>query len=414
MENNNNNNNGWTAIEPSKSSQAVSNPIRAIVDRLKIPKDPNKELISLSIGDPTVFGNLTVPENIEARLIKNIKSHKFNGYAHSAGYTSTKESLVTKYTFEGFPKVDPNSVVMTSGCSSALEMSIHTLCDPGTNILLPKPGFSLYQTICDYKGVEAKHYQLLPEDNWQADLKHMESLADSKTRAILVNNPSNPCGSVYSKEHLLDIIALAEKLRLPIIADEIYGDLVFEGNTYHPLASLSKNVPILQVGGLAKLFMVPGWRMGWIIPHDRNDLLVKVRASLLKLSQVILGPNTLIQSVVEEAILNTPEEYHEKNRKDLCANANILAEGLSQVPGLTVIKPGGAMYMMIGIKVEEFADISDDVEWSQKLLKEESVMVLPGSIFKAPNFVRLVLCPSQEKLMEAVTRIKNFCARNHK
>ena len=109
-----------------------------------------------------------------------------------------------------------------------------------------------------------------PERQWEADIDHMEQLIDKDTVAIVIVNPSNPCGSVYSKQHLLDILAVAEKHRLPIIADEIYNDLVFKGQHTYPIASLSKNVPVLSCGGLAKKYLVPGWRVGWILIHDRN------------------------------------------------------------------------------------------------------------------------------------------------
>ena len=110
-----------------------------------------------------------------------------------------------------------------------------------------------------------------PERKWEADTDHMEQMIDKDTVAIVIVNPSNPCGSVFSKQHLLDILAVAEKHSLPIIADEIYADLVFKGQHSYPIASLSKNVPVLSCGGLAKKYLVPGWRVGWILIHDRNN-----------------------------------------------------------------------------------------------------------------------------------------------
>ena len=114
-----------------------------------------------------------------------------------------------------------------------------------------------------------------PERQWEADIDHMEQLIDKDTVAIVIVNPSNPCGSVYSKQHLLDILAIAEKHCLPIIADEIYNGLVFNGQHTYPIASLSKNVPVLSCGGLGKKYLVPGWRVGWILIHDRNRIFKK-------------------------------------------------------------------------------------------------------------------------------------------
>ena len=118
-------------------------------------------------------------------------------------------------------------------------------------------------------------FTVKPERQWEADIDHMEQLIDNDSVAIVIVNPSNPCGSVYSKQHLLDILAVAEKHRLPIIADEIYNGLVFKGQHTYPIASLSKSVPVLSCGGLAKKYLVPGWRVGWILIHDRNGIFKK-------------------------------------------------------------------------------------------------------------------------------------------
>lgn len=207
------------------------------------------------------------------------------------------------------------------------------LLNDGDNALIPSPGFSLYQTILAYKGVQPRYYKLNPDKDWEIDLDDLESKIDSKTAFILVNNPSNPCGSVYSKEHLQDIMNLAERKKIPVVADEIYRDLVFQGREFVPLASLTTSVPVLSVGtsgpntaflsfpfadascnmrlsgGLAKAYMIPGWRVGWILVHDRNNLLADVRVALIKLTQLILGANTLAQSVIDAALHSVPASY---------------------------------------------------------------------------------------------------------
>lgn len=135
---------------------------------------------------------------------------------------------------------------------------------------------------------------------------------------MILCSPSNPCGSVYPKEHLQDILAIAAKHHLPIIADEIYCDLVFEGNTFYPMASLTKDVPILAVGGLAKKWLVPGWRVGWVLIHDRHGAFEsEVREGLLNLSQVILGPNSVLQAALDDILHNTPESFYLDTIKQL-------------------------------------------------------------------------------------------------
>lgn len=201
---------------------------------------------------------------------------KDNGYNHSMGKPLAREAIAKAVTGSNTKHVvKADDVCITSGCSHALDMAVGVLCDPGTEILLPSPGFSLYRTLSSFKDVTFKLYNLLPEKDWEADLKDMESLISPKTRAILVNNPSNPCGSNYSAEHLKEILKLAEKHHLPIISDEIYAHMAFSGEKFHSLTELSDNVPLLVCGGLAKRYMVPGWRVGWVTVCDRNGIFAK-------------------------------------------------------------------------------------------------------------------------------------------
>lgn len=232
-------------------------------------------------GDPTIFGNLkAAPETIQA--IQNaILSGKYNGYAHSAGIIEAREA-VCKYIEPCQGKVTPNDVILCSGCSSALDMCIAVVAQPGNNILIPRPGFSIYRTLAIGHGIEVRSYNLLPDRQWEVDLEQMEKLIDENTSAIVLTNPSNPCGSVFTAAHIEDILDIAERYCIPIIADEIYEHFVFPNVEYHAISSLSKNVPILSCGGLTKRFLVPGWRLGWIVIHDRNEVFNGIRKVHIK------------------------------------------------------------------------------------------------------------------------------------
>lgn len=275
-------------LKPSIVSLRTINPIRQIVDTLVIPPNATKSFISLALGDPTLFGNLRIPVACLDSITTHLHSYKANGYGPSIGLLSARQAIAKMYTHKD-AVITAKDVVVTSGCSDALNICIGVLCDEGTNILLPRPGFSLYETLASSKGVECRFYDLVAERSWEADLEMMEALVDDKTRAILVNNPSNPCGSVYSKEHLLDIIAFARRHNLPLIADEIYADMVFKGQTFYSMASLSQDVPVLTCGGIAKRYLVPGWRVGWIYVYDPTSVLDKIREGIVNLSQLIIG-----------------------------------------------------------------------------------------------------------------------------
>lgn len=169
-----------------------------------------------------------------------------------------------------------DDVILTSGCSMALEMCFRALANPGENILIPRPCWN-YTTWIMGSGIKVKFYNLDPTKDWEVNLKHLESQVDGKTKAILINNPSNPTGSVFSKQHIQKILRIAERYRVPIIADEVYEHFVFPGVKYHPMGSLSKNVPILTCSGLTKRFLMPGIRLGWIIINDRNSSLRNIK-----------------------------------------------------------------------------------------------------------------------------------------
>ncbi|EDO40513.1 predicted protein [Nematostella vectensis] len=397
-------------IQSSVSAKNTFNPIRAIVDTMKIKPNPDKPMIALSIGDPTVFGNLQPPKEAVEAITESAKSGKNNGYAPSSGYLKSKEAIA-KYCSRPNAEVEAKDVVITSGCSHALEMAISVLLNPGDNLLIPLPGFSIYQTASISKGYEVRHYNLLPEKSWEVDLEHMESMIDSRTRAILVNSPSNPCGSVYNKEHLEAIIAVAEKHMLPIISDEVYADVVFSGQTFYPMASLSKNVPILTCGAVSKRFLAPGWRVGWVLIHDRNGAFEdEVRPGLTALSTILLGANTVIQAALPDILAKTPDSFYENAINVMQTNAKLVYEELCRIPGLTPIMPCGAMYMMVGIDISQFPDIKDDVDFTEKLVAEQSVFCLPAKCFHYPNYFRIVLTTPEPMTKEACIRIADFCA----
>lgn len=376
---------------------------------MKITPNPEKQMIALSIGDPSVFGNLDPCDEMVDAVVNCIKKRKHNGYGPSTGYVETREVIAAEYSFPLSP-LTYKDVILACGCSGALELALDVLLNPGDNVLLPKPGFSIYQTISISRGHEVRHYNLLPERSWEIDIDHLESLIDDRTRAILVNNPSNPCGSVYSKQHLEAILEVAEKYMVPIISDEVYEHVVFPGYKFYPLAQLSENVPILTCGGISKGYLVPGWRLGWVLIYDKYDAFQsEVRQGLVAMSQQILGPNTLIQGAVPDILANTPQSYFENTVKVIQKNAEICHEALSRIPELKPVMPCGAMYMMVGVDISRLDGIIDDLDFTEKLIAEQSVFCLPGKCFQYPNYFRIVLTVPAEMTQLACKRINEFC-----
>ena len=429
----------WGKIGTSAASQRTSNPIRAIVDMIKPDPSHPKRMLALSIGDPCVDGNLLPPTNVMEAICGAVKGCKHNGYAPTFGFQDAR-AAVAEYNNKNFLSADQcdegvqagnltsDDVVLSCGASHALGLAIGALCDPGDNILLPQPGFSIYNVISNYLNVETRNYQCLPERAWEVDLDSVRKSLDGKTKAILLNNPSNPCGSNFSRKHLRDIVALAEDARVPIISDEIYAGMTFDctnptaaGPPFTAIGTVSKTVPCMVVGGIAKNFVAPGYRVGWLYRHDptpNREALSDVWPAAMRLSQLVLGPSTVVQAGLKSLLLETPDAYGKELRTTLATNAQRCYKRLKETAeGLDPVLPTGAMYMMVRVDIARFTDasgITDDVKFCTRLMEEENVQVLPGTIFKAPGFFRIVFTRPGEILDEAIDRIVKFTQRHCK
>ena len=308
-----------------------------------------------------------------------VTDSKHNGYGPAVGLEEARQAVCDRYRRKhdglNYTKED---IILTSGCSHALQMSISGAVSEGEKILLPCPGFSIYHTIVDHFAIQSIDYPLDPDKSWQIDLEKTEALIkEHRPTAWLINNPSNPCGSVYSQEHLLDCLELAKKYRVLVIADEIYEDLVFEGHTFHPMATLSPDYPIITCSGLAKRFMIPGWRLGWVAIHDPNNQAHALRGAYFNLACLILGPCTLVQAALPLIFENVPREFDLQVNAILQENAQAFCDPFKENPqcGLEVILPQGSMYLLIRLPPG-----TDDIEFCRSLLAAENVSLLPGTV----------------------------------
>jgi len=398
-------------LPASRLATQTFNPIRDILENMELRPNPDKKMISLSVGDPTVFGNLKPDSAVVEAVREALDSGDHNGYVSSVGSAEARKAVAEHVATTSSP-LSEDDVVICSGCSCALDLAISAVADTGDDILIPRPGFSLYSTLAVGLGIRVREYDLVPELGWEADLDHMESLIGPRTRAIIVNNPSNPCGSVYAEEHLRAILAVAEKHALPIIADEIYDYFAFPGHTFVPIASLTDVVPVLAAGGLTKRFLVPGWRLGWITIHDRHGALAAVRAGLKRLSQRIIGANTLVQGALPLILRETPASFFKETIDVVHRNAKLAYERLKAIPGLIPVMPQGAMYMMIKVDRDYLPSFRDDREVVEALVREQSVFCLPGACFNIGDYVRIVLTIPEHFMEEACERIEEFCLKH--
>lgn len=397
-------------VSASREARETHNPIRVVVERIKVKPNPSLELIRLSIGDPTLFGNLPPSDTVVESVVRELTSGQHHSMESVCGSLPSREAVAEKYSTPSNPVI-PEDVVLASGCSGALELVIRSLAGPGDNILLPRPGFCLYRCLAEPLGVDCRDYDLLPQEQWEVDLKDLESKIDSRTKLIIITDPSNPCGSVFSEQHLRDLMTLAAQYQVVVVTDEVYENMTFNNIKFQRVTDVNEDVPVITCGGIPKRYVVPGWRCGWVVVFDRKRILEKagVVDSLHILAHSAGSSCTIVQSALRDILHSTPQQFYTRTMDSVQESARVIRQKLSSINGLSPVNPRGAMYLMVGIDVDKFRDIQNDVEFTEKLLAEQSVFVLPGKCFQYPNFIRLTVMMPSDVIAVACERIATFC-----
>eukprot|EP00347_Sterkiella_histriomuscorum_P004567 403359972 len=406
----------WKELKHEASKRTdVHNLIRGILEKdLKQPLNPHKPMLNLGLGEPSRANGFELPAIINEIMVDTVRAELSNGYTMGVGTEAARKAIVKKFSHPDFPFTE-NEVVLSFGCSGALYNSISAMCETGDNILVPRPGFPLCLPIAQNIGIELKFYDLLPEKGWEIDLDQLRSLVDDKTKAILVNNPSNPCGSCFSKKHCEDILQVANEVKVPIISDEVYYGLAYDHEVeFHSMGNLSKEVPVICVSSISKIYCLPGWRLGWSIAYNHHGYFDNVIANMQKHANVQLHPTSLVQTALPRILEEVQEDHFISLKSKLKEASDFAYEKISQIRGLSPIKASAAMYMMVKINMEEFADIEDDIDFCKKFLNEECTLIFPAQCFFASNGFRIVICQSKENIDEFAKRIGSFCSNHYK
>ncbi|MFT7500238.1 MAG: alanine-synthesizing transaminase, partial [Rheinheimera aquimaris] len=233
-----------------------------VLDHANWLEDQGQKIIKLNIGNPGAFG-FDAPDEIVHDVIRNLREAQ--GYCHSKGLFSARKAVMQRCQSEGIDNVDIEDIIMGNGVSELIVMSMQALLNPGDEILIPSPDYPLWTAAVSMAGGTPVHYRCDESDDWQPDLEDIESKISSKTRGIVVINPNNPTGAVYSDGILKSIVRLAEHEDLVVFADEIYDRIVYDGAVHTPLASLVTAVPCLTFNGLSKTYRLAGFRSGWLV-----------------------------------------------------------------------------------------------------------------------------------------------------
>jgi alanine-synthesizing transaminase len=312
--------------------------------------------------------------------------------------------VAAEWSRQGFP-ADVDRVLITAGTSEGIELALTAMVDPGDAVLVPMPTYPLYTAVLAKIGAEARYYRKDPSNGWQPDLDHIESLITPRTRALVVIDPNNPTGAVYSDATRRALIELAERHGLVLLADEVYGDLAYDGPV-KPMGSLAPDAPVVSFSSLSKAYLAPGWRAGWMVV-GRTPRLDDLLAAIKKLADGRLCSNGPSQYAIRPALLGD-RSHQEAFRAALRARADVTVRALNAIPGVTCVAPSGAFYAMPRVALRPG---DTDERYILELLRATGVLCVYGSGFGMPagdGFFRVVFLAAPSDLAAIYASIDTF------
>jgi len=392
------------AIPTAARVDRFSYAIRNIVAEAQRVEASGTRVRYLNIGDPVAFGFQTPPHLIAA--VERALRDGHNNYGPSPGIPSAREAVAAEYSSNGFP-VTADRVFITAGTSEGIELVLSAIVDEGGEVLVPMPTYPLYTAVLAKLGARAKYYRLDPNRHWLPDLGHLNDLVTPDTRALVVIDPNNPTGAVYPTEMRRSLLAFAEDRGLVILADEVYGDLGFDGPV-SPLGLLDPDAAIISFSSLSKAYLAPGWRTGWMA-IGRSPRLDDVVAAVKKLADGRLCSTVPMQYAVAEAL--TGDRSHQIGfRRDLKARSDLTVSRLRAMPGVTCVAPTAAFYAMPRVTLPPGRT---DEEYVKALLHATGVLCVHGSGFGLPpeqGFFRIVFLAPLDELRMVYDLMGKFTA----
>ncbi len=391
-------------VKPAKRTERIEYAVRDIVVTAQEAAKRGRELLFLNIGDPIQYDFVTPSPLIEATY--KAMRENLTGYSASAGVDEAIEAIREEALRNGFEPVD---IFVTTGASEAIDFALTALVNSGENVLVPYPGYPLYTAILAKLEAEPNPYYLKEENGWQPDPEEIESKVNSKTRAIVLINPNNPTGAVFSKEVLLAIVDIARRHNLVILSDEIYDKLVFGDKRHTSIASLAPDVPVVTFNGLSKCYLAPGFRIGWGIVSGPKEALKDYIEAIHKLARARLSTSHPEQYAIPVA-LNGKNSHLAEVLTKLEKRRDLTYKMLNEIPGISCVRPEGAFYAFPRINVPGVSDR----EFVRELILETGVVVVHGSGFgQKPGTAhfRVVFLPPEDVLVKAYTRLAEFAEK---
>ena len=369
-----------------------------------------RSLIKLNIGNPGAFG-FRAPEHLQRAIADHI--HQTDPYTHQQGLPVAREAIAAHHAARGTPYASPERVFVGNGVSELIDLSLRALLNPGDEVLVPSPDYPLWSAATILNDGRPVFYRCHETNGFLPDPVEMEALVSARTRAIVLINPNNPTGAAYPRELLERIVAIAAKHNLLLLCDEIYDSILYDDNTFVPVAPIAGEVPCLSFGGLSKVHRACGWRVGWAVLSGDPKRSTEFSHALDLLGALRLCANVPGQFAIEAALTGAD------TITPLCRPGGRLHEARQAVidacnasEHLKLTAPAGALYAFPGV-TGDAAKGFDDHGFALEMLETEDVLIVPGTSFNVPyrNHFRVTLLPLPEQVREVFARIDRVLER---
>jgi alanine-synthesizing transaminase len=370
-------------------------------------EEEGHRILKLNIGNPAPFG-FEAPEEILRDVIHNLPTAQ--GYCDSKGLYPARKAIMQYYQSQGILDVDIDDIYIGNGVSELVVMGLQGLLDNGDEVLVPAPDYPLWTAAVSLSGGTPVHYRCDEQAGWFPDLDDMRRKISPRTKALVVVNPNNPTGAVYSRELLLELAEIARSNDLIVFADEIYDKILYDDAVHVPFASLADDLLILTLNGLSKTYRVAGFRSGWLMVSGARHRARDYIEGLDILASMRLCANVPSQHAIQTALggYQSIREFIVPGGR-LYEQRQLAFDRLNAMPGVSCVKPRGALYLFPRLDANKFNITSDD-QFALDLLRQEKILVVQGTGFNwpEPDHFRIVFLPHVEELDQAMDRLEHF------
>ncbi|WP_462171734.1 pyridoxal phosphate-dependent aminotransferase [Pseudoalteromonas xiamenensis] len=395
-------------ISKSNKLHGVCYDIRGpVLAQAKKMEEDGLKVLKLNIGNPAAFG-FDMPEDMHRDIIRNLYSAQ--GYCDSKGLYSARVAVYQHYQQKKLPNISVDNIYIGNGVSELIQMVTQALLNDGDEVLIPAPDYPLWTASVKLAGGTPVHYLCDEEQDWFPDIADIRKKVTPKTKALVLINPNNPTGAVYSKALLEELVTVARENNLLILSDEIYEKILYEGVEHFSIAAMCEDLPVITFNGLAKTYRAAGLRMGWMVLSGKISRMMDLISGLDMLASMRLCANVPAQFAIQQALggVQSIDQLIEPGGR-LYEQRNIVSQSLNSIDGLSCVKPMGALYAFPKVDIAKFG-IKDDEKMVLDLLREEKILLVHGRAFNwpKPDHFRVVFLPHKDELEPAMKRVERF------